>query len=255
MPVVNPERGAAKVQLVPPNPYGYLLVMAEIDPASVTTDVDAAERVAIPADIESPSERRAELHRNLKGVTGALPGVRSVSVFEAILFAPGSLDRFAPRGAGRPARYDTLIVVETDSPADAVALRSHQAFADLVAVVSAAGTFTDVLPVTNAKKIDDVDRARGGVFLFNFFFAEDPEALLDIWDYTAGWWLTRGNMLNSELLRPAAESGYALINNARWDGVREPADAFRHPSYWEFVLANIDAQRATAMPSLYRLVS
>ncbi|WP_033344990.1 hypothetical protein [Catenuloplanes japonicus] len=258
MPVVNPDKGAAKVQLVPPNPYGYLLVTAEVDPGSVTTDVDAAERVAIPADIPSASAARAALHRALDrpaGVLAALPDVRSVSVFEAVLFAPGSLDRFPARGsAGRPARYDTLVMVETGSPESAAAVNTTPAFAELMATVTGAATYTDALPVTNAKKIDDVDRDRSGVFLFNFFFADDPQALLDIWDHTAGWWLDKGRMLNSELLRPAAASDYALINNARWDDVKPAADAFRHPSYWEFVLANIDAQKATAMPSLYRVV-
>lgn len=53
-------------------------------------------------------------------------------------------------------------------------------------------------------------------------------------------------------MRPLRDSEYALVNNARWQDARGPAKAFRSPNYPSFVLANI-ANRAPAMPSLYRL--
>ncbi|MFE5026227.1 hypothetical protein ACFRAO_23630 [Streptomyces sp. NPDC056656] len=258
MPVVNADKGAAKVELAPPNPYGYILVTAEIEPGSVTTDITAAEQVPLAADITSSSEKRAALHRTLTELrepVTAVEGVRSLSVFEAVLFAPSSLEKYEPRGsAGRPARFDSLLVIETDSPQASESVVRQQGFTDLMRTLSESGTYADYLLTENVKKIDDVDRDRDGVFLFNFFFSEAPEELLDIWDHTAGWWLEYGKMMNSELLRPTSACDYALINSARWEETAPAADAFRHPSYWEFVLANIDAHGATAMPSLYRRV-
>jgi hypothetical protein len=258
MPVVNQSHAAPRVALVPPDPYGYVFVLAEVDVASVTTDVERVEAVATAPELQSTSRPRAALQEGTEPVRTALsrlPTVRAVSVFEAILFAQGSLDRFAPRGTGgHPARYDSLFVAETTTPAAAEALLSDATFTELVDRVRNVAAPVRVFPAANVKKIASVDRSAGGVFLFNFFFADDTEALMNIWDHTAGWWFVEGEMKNSELMRPLRDSEYALVNNARWQDARGPAKAFRSPNYWNFVLANIDANRATAMPSLYRLL-
>jgi hypothetical protein len=226
----------------------------------VTTDLDEAGRVPVAADITSASTKRAELHRDLKVARMAVADrdeVRSVSLFEAILFGPGGLDKFPPRGpaGGRPARYDTLLIIETHSPAEVPAVLDSVALKDLIRILRESGTYVRAFPVANVKKIDSVPRDRSGVFLVNFFFADEPQVLLDIWDHTAGWWLKYGNMINSELFCPTGESEYAIINNARWDDAASAIAAFRHPSYWDFVMVNINACRATAMPSLYRLIA
>lgn len=260
MSVVRKSQPVSTVRLVPPNPYGYIFLLAETDPASVATDVDRVEFVPVAPEHESLSRRRAVLHRTAKPLGSALSAlaeVRSVSVFEAILFGPGSLDKYERRGGGgRRARYDTLILIETTSPATAQALLAGPDLDALMILAKADRAVLKAFPVRNAKKIADVDRTTGGVFLFNFFFADDTEALLNIWDRTAQWWFAEGGMHNSELMLPlqAQDTEYALINNARWDDATAAANAFRNPDYWDFVLANIEANQATAMPSLYRLV-
>ncbi|MFJ5226450.1 hypothetical protein [Streptomyces sp. NPDC088400] len=234
--------------------------MSETNPASVATDANQAENISIQGGPESVSDLRSDLYKTIdpiRNALGSLDDVHAVSVFEAILFAPGSLDTYPPRSPdGRPARFDSIIVIETRSPADMDAVRSTPAFGELLDTVRGRSTYTEVITVTNVKKIADVDRRNPGVFLFNFFFAEDPQRLLDIWDYTAGWWETVGKMHNSELLVPTSPQGtpYAIINNARWDTARPALDAFRDTSYSDYVLANIDASKASAMPSLYRWV-
>ena len=262
MPVINLDKGVPRVELVQPNPYGYVFVLAEVDPASVTTDVDRVGDIPLRADIPSTSAKRAALYQSLKAVRGRLAGldqVRAVSVFEAALFQPERPDKPAPSGSGgRPARYDSVMLIETGSPAEAESLLSDPVFGEVRATVERGSTYTNVLPVRNVKKVDDVDRAKDGVFLFNFFFGADKDDLLDIWDYTAGWWLAEGNMLNSELMMPLGKSDYAVINNARWDDwddAHPAVHAFRKTSYREFVMANLDASGATAMPTLYRLVA
>ena len=206
MRVVNPDLSKAKVNLVDPNPWGYLLLVSETNPASVATDANQAEDISIQGGPESVSDLRADFYKKIDPIRNALDSlddVHAVSVFEAILFAPSSLDTYQPRSPdSRPARFDSIVVIETHSPADMDAVRSTPAFGELLSTVRGRSTYTEVITVTNAKKIADVDRRNPGVFLFNFFFAEDPQRLLDIWDYTAGWWETVGKMHNSELLVP-----------------------------------------------------
>ena len=255
MRVVNQSLAAAKVELVPPNPYGYVFIMAEVDNGAVVSELTRADNLATLPEIPAQSLKRAVLQsetRSLRADLSRLASVRAVSLFEAILFAPGSLHRFRARGAGRAARYDTLLVVETESPAAAESLLSRAEFRKLLGAVQERSAVAKLLMATNIKRIQGVDRTRGGAFLFNFFFAEDPQLLQDVWDHTAGWWLAHGDMRNSELMCPVGSCEYALINNARWEDAECAIKAFRSPDYWEFVLANIEACKASAMPTLYR---
>jgi hypothetical protein len=50
-----------------------------------------------------------------------------------------------------------------------------------------AASFTHVVTATNPKSMGPVDHARQGVFLFNYFFADDTAENLAVWEYTAGW--------------------------------------------------------------------
>ena len=166
MPVINLDKGVPRVELVQPNPYGYVFVLAEVDPASVTTDVDRVGDIPLRADIPSTSAKRAALYQSLKAVRGRLAGldqVRAVSVFEAALFQPERPDKPAPSGSGgRPARYDSVMLIETGSPAEAESLLSDPVFGEVRATVERGSTYTNVLPVRNVKKVDDVDRAKDG---------------------------------------------------------------------------------------------
>src|SRR5437762_2610137 len=109
MPVINLDKGVPRVKLVQPNPYGYVFVLAEVDPASVTTDVDRVGDIPLRADIPSTSAKRAALYQSLKAVRGRLAGldqVRAVSVFEAALFQPERPDKPAPSTPARDRYVD-----------------------------------------------------------------------------------------------------------------------------------------------------
>jgi hypothetical protein len=244
-----------------PNPYGYIFVLAEVDPASVTADPDRVEEIQIAADQESRSAGRSVLHKEIgrfREDLSLLPEVRSIHVFEAILFGPVSLDRpsAVESGAAR-GRYDSVMLIETTSPETARSLFSGHQLDELLSVVESSSTFLTVFPVGNAKKIKAVDRRRAGVFLFNFLIADDSAVLLNMWERTAQWWFSEGAMLNSELMVPlhAQASEYAAINNASWDDAGPAVKAFRNPGYWEFVVFNVDLHAVTTVPSLYRLVT
>jgi hypothetical protein len=261
MSVMGNREPAWKVRPETPNPHGYIFVLAEVDPASVTADMDRVEEIQTAPDHESPSAKRSILHKEigtLRADLSALPEVRSVYVFEAILFGPVSLEKNSATGdAAQRGRYDSLMLIETTSPKTAQSLLAGRDLDELLTVVGGSSTFVNVFPVENAKKIKEVDRKREGVFLFNFLFADDAAVLLNMWERTAQWWFSEGAMLNSELMVPlhAQASEYSAINNARWDDAGPAVKAFQNPGYWEFVIFNIDLNRVTAVPSLYRLVT
>ncbi|MBT3811658.1 MAG: hypothetical protein HOF98_02380 [Gammaproteobacteria bacterium] len=107
----------------------------------------------------------------------------------------------------------------------------------------------------NAKQIDDVSKESNGIFLFNFFYSKDPQTLLDVWEFTAGWWTEKANLTNSTPLIPVEEgSQYTLINHCKWDRLIDvlPSLIFK-PSFHSFVLKNFTANAIVAMPILYKL--
>ena len=115
-----------------------------------------------------------------------------------------------------------------------------------------------VVAARNAKRVGDVDKTRSGLFLFNYFVADDAGVMLQLWEYLAGWYQVETGLDNSTLLVPldGERSDYVAINHARWDGGRLsflwrqlPKKSFR-----TYVLANLAANRVGAMPVLYRLV-
>lgn len=251
-----------KIGLMEPNSCGYVVVSIQSDPDSVASDVEHAKKASIQTGTHSSSTGREKLHREVEGVRaeiGEKDGVLTASLFEAIFFHHGTLKRHAPYGreGARIARYDNVLIVKTESIDRADQLRSEPVFEKLLSSLRSGAKAVDVFTARNVKRAADVDRSREGCFLINYFFTADVDPLLDIWDRTAGWWETEGQMANSELLRPldSSNSDYAIVNTARWDDLAPALDAFSKKSLDEFVLANIDAHHATTMPTLYRLVA
>ncbi|TKA01939.1 hypothetical protein [Actinacidiphila oryziradicis] len=68
-----------------------------------------------------------------------------------------------------------------------------------------------------ARSIGDVDKSRPGLFLFNYFVAEDPEVALERWEHLAGWYAPETGLDNSTVLQPTGEADYAFVNHARWE--------------------------------------
>lgn len=250
------------VQLIEPNSCGYIVVSVQVDPDTVASDTERAGQARIETGVQSSSGDRQKLHReteSLRAEVGRKDGVLTVSLFEAIYFDRGTLDRHAPYGrdGARIARYDNVLIIKTESTDQANRLLSDPVFEQLLSSLRSSARAVDVLAARNVKRAADVDRSRAGVFLINYFFTSAVKPLLDVWDHTAGWWATEGQMANSELLSPldSSNSDYAIINTARWDDLEPAMAAFGKKSYGDFVLSNIDANHATTMPALYRLVA
>ena len=184
------------------------------------------------------------------------PGVERADVFRGLLRPPGS--RSLPGQPAAPAAFDAVLLIQTCDPATATTLATAPAVTDLVSELEAAGSGTLLFTASNARRIGDVDHDRPGVFLFNYFTADDVDANLHAWNYTAGWFQDQTGLDNSTVLRPLGPAshagGFSLINHCRWDHLRDvvPALVLR-PSFRTFVLRTFAQHRTAPHPVLYRL--
>ncbi|WP_432485414.1 hypothetical protein [Kineococcus esterisolvens] len=197
----------------------------------------------------------------LRTEAGSRTGVERADVFRAVLRPPGRGRPPAQRTTG-PVRnaaggdvLDTVLLVRTRDPAVAAAqLRSSRINA-LQTRLEGTGASTLVFAGTNVRRIGDVGHDRQGIFLFNYFSAEDTEENLHAWQYTAGWFQQQTGLDNSTVLHPMGPAGgYSLINHCRWDHLHDvlPALILR-PSFRRFVLRTFTEHRTAAHPVLYRL--
>ena len=154
------------------------------------------------------------------------------------------------------ARYDLVLLLELENADTAREVRASD---DWAAIMDAAATLARksmVLSAKNERSIGPVDHSRDGVFLFNYFYADDVAQNLAIWEYTAGWFQDQTGLDNSTLLIPDPGQGsdYTVINHCRWDRPRDilPSLIFKK-SFKQFVLANFVANRVAPIPILYRL--
>ncbi|HJX26801.1 MAG TPA: hypothetical protein VJ885_02725, partial [Thermoanaerobaculia bacterium] len=178
------------------------------------------------------------------------PSVVSAVVFDALVIPPGKGEFIEKRpGEAHIARFDFAVLVETTSPEAADALRASPLYAEMERAIRGAATFIHVVTATNAKKIGPVDHSKSGVFLFNYFFADDTTQNLAVWEYTAGWFQRETGLDNSTVLLPrnGERSEYNIMNHCRWDRLRDvmPSLIFKR-SFRTYVLANFAANRVAA---------
>ena len=241
--IVNAKPRYRPPTLVDPPGFGYLLLSAEVEPPTG------------PRPFPGSSDKKTALLGRLKSAAADLAQVDAVeraTVYRTVLAPP-------PTGYARkvehPARYDVIVLVETTSPDNLTALQAAQAYTQLRKELDTDATRVDTMPARCVKCIADVDKSRPGLFLFNYFVADDVDAALKLWDHLAGWFMTETGLDNSTLLQPSAESEYAFVNHARWDyGVpRLALRMFTKPSFRSFVQANMNENRMGSMPILCRL--
>jgi hypothetical protein len=204
----------------------------------------------------------------------ALPRARRRALLAAITAAAAALRRDSRvlradvfRGLVRPpdgdlansgvpaADFDAVLLIETRTVADASTLRNDDVVAGLMAELAGTAARTLVFTASNVRRMGPVDHERQGVFLFNYFAADDVDTNLHAWQYTAGWFHDETGLDNSTVLRPAGSQGpYTLVNHARWDRLSNvlPALLFKR-SFRTFVLRVFADNRVTPNPVLYRL--
>lgn len=241
--IVNPKPRYGRAPLIEPPPLGYIQVAAAVEPPS---------RGPLPGR----SPRKQALLATLKSLARQLERLETVekaTVYRAILVPPPA--GYAKEKASHVARHDVVLLIETTSPEVIDEVQRTEPYK--LALEAVTGATSDVLVMTArcVRRIGDVDKTRQGLFLFNYFVADDPEVALELWDYLAGWYVVETGLRNSTLLAPIGDADYVFVNHARWDEslprfmVRQMAK----PSFFTYMLANMRANRTGAMPLLYRL--
>ena len=244
--LVRQDLGIPRAQLTPSQLSGFLLLAHEV----------SSIRPFVP-----PSRRRRGVLQQTIGLARQLRhthGVCDAAVFRAILAAPGRGRLLTRRPHVHVARFDVVLLVVTNSVESAIALGESPLLQQRLQQSRAQAAYSLMLPMWNVRRIGPVDWSRQGVFLFNFFYADRPEHLIDVWENTAGWFMSKTGLDNSVVLAPApgVRTDYGIINHARWDRTWDilPHLVLR-PTFRSYVLANFEANDIAAMPLLYRLVS
>ncbi len=228
---------AVKARQLPPTDDGFLMLAAE---AGRWRGYFPSAHVPLAARLQD-------------AVAGA--DAREVTVFRAILRAPGEGDELLTARGLHPARYDVVVLFRTTTVGDALALRESAGYRKLAEIARAASRRTHEVVAGNAARLGDVDHGPDHAFLFNYFYADDRDTLLKVWEYTAGWFQAKTSLPNSALMRPVdgEPADYGIINHASWPTVPTflPSLLLR-PSFRSFVLANFKANGIAAQPIVYR---
>lgn len=241
--IVNPKAKFGKATLIEPAPFGYIHVSAAVEPPA---------RGPLPGRSQAKDALLADL-KALAAQLERMDAVEKATVYRGVLLPPTS--GYAKEIATHPARYDVVVLIETSSPETIVRVQRAEPYKALVDAVSKAAKDVNVMTARCLRRIGDVDKTRPGLFLFNYFVADDPKVALELWEQLGGWYQAETGLDNSTLLAPTGKADYVFVNHARWDSslaaftVRQTTK----PSFFNYVLANMKANRTGAMPLLYHL--
>lgn len=246
MDIELPRGEGPRAPLKAPSKTGYLLLAARTQRRPPFLPSGRNKRRLI----KSIPQKLAEV--------AAVNAVVSADLFVARLVAPGMGHELLRRRAIRPARFDVVVLVRTVDPAGALRLRDDPVYRQLRAEVGAAALDIYEIAARNVRRIADVKPNRGAVFLFNYFYADEPQQLIPVWAYTAGWFVENTALPDSEVMAPldGQRTEYGIINHASWPHWQTflPQLALL-PSFRRFVLATFAANNIAAQPILYRLVA
>ncbi len=249
MKIVNKHLNYPKAELISPNTKGYLHIGVEVDyslfPFFLFTSKTKKEI------INKANQLLSEIKKQ--------KGVDTVSLFKAVILPPAKQSYLnSIKDRIHVAKFDIAILIETENIDSAKMVREHEKFHQLVEFFEKNASFTHVTVMQNARRIAEVDKSKKGIFLFNYFHAEDPNELLPVWEYTAGWFTTNTGLDNSTLLMPIEgdNSKYRIINHCRWDKLSSllPKLIFKK-TIRLYVAANFEANKIASMPILYKLIN
>ena len=214
----------AKATLVDPLPCGYATMHFEVDRASLPFGHalwDSEKKVRV---LDQLTQFAARVKTE--------PGVNNAWVLKTLLTPPGrGVAYLQARPQLLTAKFDVVLLVECESPERARALRQGELWRAVLEPVSKEATRSLSVSGSNARCMADVDHSRQGVFLFNYFFADDLATNLAIWEFTAGWFQAETGLDNSTLILPDEDSRagsgahagssmttqHSVINHCRWD--------------------------------------
>ncbi|KID27802.1 hypothetical protein HQ32_04923 [Prauserella sp. Am3] len=245
---VNEQLSFPKASLVEPVSSGFIYLGAEIDPIW-------------PFGLRRASRGKREAMSRSMALTARLEqldSVLSAKVLVAHFIPPGQGKELGRRKQVHQARFDLVVLIETTDMESAADLQQHELYRELVTLLEQRADHMHVVCAHNRRSMGAVDKGRDGIFLFNYFHADDPAKLIPVWEYTAGWFEANTGLDNSTLLEPAEgeHADYGIINHCRWDRWRDVLPHLRlRPSFRRYVLAHFYANGIVPMPILYRLVA
>jgi len=182
--------------------------------------------------------------------------VKEVRVFNATAFMPGG-EYIKKHPEKVPPRFDIIVLVEANSEAAIPDVVASDEYSALIAELETNARRLHVIQARNPKQIGGTERPRQGTFCFTHLIGDDPELLLQNWEWIGDWYLVETGLANSTLLvpLPGEQSDYIAIEYARWK-VGLPHLFLRQlpkRSFWNYALKNLDAHNIGAWAVFYRL--
>lgn len=238
-------RSYSKVNLIDPVDSGFVFIGVEVDHRLPFLPASRAKKSLLKQCKQTCQElmQRAE--------------ITSAVTFRALIIPPGKGAFLKKNPQIHVAKFDVAVLIETDCVQSAKRLRQDETFLALEKQMSDAGQYSYVVTARNVRRIGPVDHTRQGVFFFNYFFADDIQQNLDVWNYTAGWFEQETGLDNSTVLLPleGENSQYTILNHCRWDRLMDffPSLLFKR-SFRDYVEANFQANHVAPIPVLYRMV-
>lgn len=245
--IVNQQHRFPKVTLMEPSTSFYLYIGAEVDPSPVPLFlITSAKKLAL---LEQAKRWCQQLEKTNE-VIGAV-------VFKARLIPPGR-GKFIEQKKDNVhiARFDLVILIEAKTLATIAAIQKSSAYKEVELAIRRAAKYSYSFIATNVRHIGPVDHKKQGVFLFNYFFADNLQQNLAVWEYTAGWFEQETGLDNSTLLLPIdpSRSVYTIINHCRWNRMIDILPSLLLKStFRSYVLDNFFANNVAAMPILYNI--
>ena len=246
MKIVGPKNKFPKVTLVDPTNSGYLLFALNVD-----------RRPPIGFFIESQNKKN--ILSELKGELDNLKNnfkVIDATVFKAMIIPPGRGAFLKKRPNVEIAKFDVVLLIEFDLHESAKEFHRSLQWKNIEDAYKTRAKKSLTITGSNIRRIGPVDHSKKGVFLFNYFFSDQVNRNLEVWEYTAGWFQDQTGLDNSTVILPdqIKENSYKIINHCRWDHLIDilPSLIFKS-SFKKFVLNNFETNNVAAMPILYRL--
>ena len=245
--MLNPSPKWGKAPLIEPTGLGYVYIGA---------DVEAPSR---PGPVLRRSRDKKALVTRLKAAAARLEqhdDVEEVRVFSATAFMPGG-DYIKKHPEKAPPSFDVIVLVEAGSEAAVANVVASDEYRALIAELEAKARRLHVFQARNPKQLGDSNRPRQGTFCFTHLIGDDPEVLMENWEWIGDWYLVETGLANSTLLvpLPGQQSDYVAIEYARWK-IGLPRLFLRQlpkRSFWNYALRNLDAHDVGAWAVFYRL--
>jgi hypothetical protein len=200
------------------------------------------------------SARKSALLKRLSALaeqTASQTGAR-IAVFSARFITPGNAllsGRVASGG------YDVAVLLEVDDLEQLERLRGHDLVKSMIAEMRDQASDVLLLSASCVRVIANVDRARPGLFLFNYFSGGELTETIGVWERLADWYERKTGLTTSTLLSPTSASPITVVNHARWEiGMAHLAALqFLHPSFRRDVLARLRQAGIHSRPIFFDL--